>query len=220
MNYITHLNKILERFNSDPRLNSKHVSLYMALFRQWNYERFPTWIYIRRKEIMSSSKIGSSSTYHRVIKDLNNWKYVTYIPSFLMDPSSKIKMFGMDEKGLPLEIQPPPEGSSLMGRPRPIVEQPTIYNKHKNIKKAFIEKKEALKNAFEKEKMGSNSGLQFLRWLEKAYSEEELLKANWESLFPVWKKEQQLEGTKNKKVESHFEDNLKISKGKRYDQPL
>lgn len=220
MNYITHLNKTLERFNSDPRLNAKHVSLYMALFRQWNYERFPTWIYIRRKEIMNSSKIGSSSTYHRIVKDLNDWKYVTYRPSFLLDPSSKIKILGMDKKGIPLEIQPLPKGSSLMGRPRPIVEQPTIYNKHINIKKLFKEKKEALKNAFEKEKMGSNSGLQFLRWLEKAYSEEELLKTNWESLIPVWKKAQEAEKTKNKKVESHFEDNLKISKVKRYDQPL
>ena len=41
---------------------------------------------------MQLSKIGSKSTYHRCIKELNHWKYIVYFPSHNPYRGSKIKM--------------------------------------------------------------------------------------------------------------------------------
>jgi hypothetical protein len=91
-NYITHLNGALERFAEDSRLNPTHISLYMALFQCWNSNYFKEEFYVIRDELMSLSKIGSKSTYHRCIKDLDRWKYLRYNPSHNPFKGSKIKM--------------------------------------------------------------------------------------------------------------------------------
>ena len=40
MNYITHLTGFFDRAGKDYRLNSTHISLYMAIFQMWNVNRF------------------------------------------------------------------------------------------------------------------------------------------------------------------------------------
>jgi DNA topoisomerase IA len=49
--------------------------------------------YINREEVMTYSKIGSKSTYHRCIKELTYWKYILYIPSHNPFKGSSVKMF-------------------------------------------------------------------------------------------------------------------------------
>ena len=36
MNYIRMLTEVTERFKTDDRLNSTHISIYYALFQYWN----------------------------------------------------------------------------------------------------------------------------------------------------------------------------------------
>ena len=93
MNYIKHLNGILDQFSKDTRLNPTHISLYIALFQFWNYNRFPNEFYINREEVMKFSKIGSNTTYHRCIKELSHWKYILYSPSHNPFKGSKVKLF-------------------------------------------------------------------------------------------------------------------------------
>ena len=93
MNYIKHLNAVFQKFYSDKKLNTTHVSLYMALFQFWNINRFPEEFYIDRQEIMQLSKIGSTATYHGCLKQMNTWKYLKYMPSHNPYKGSKIKMF-------------------------------------------------------------------------------------------------------------------------------
>jgi hypothetical protein len=64
----------------------------MALFQVWNSTRFPEEFFVIRDEVMQLSKIGSKSTYHRCIKELNHWKYIVYFPSHNPYRGSKIKM--------------------------------------------------------------------------------------------------------------------------------
>ena len=68
MNYIKHLNAVFQKVYADKRLNTTHVSLYMALFQFWNLNRFREEFYIDRQEVMELSKIGSTATYHRCFK--------------------------------------------------------------------------------------------------------------------------------------------------------
>lgn len=93
VNYIKHLNGVFGQFSKDNRLNTTHISLYVALFQLWNNNFFREAFYINREEVMDYSKIGSKSTYHRCIKELSHWKYIDYEPSHNPFKGSRIKMF-------------------------------------------------------------------------------------------------------------------------------
>ena len=93
VNYIKHLNSVFERFAKDNRLNPTHISLYLALFQIWNNNRFMETFYINRDEVMLFSKIGSKSTYHRCLKELDNFGYILYLPSHNPFKGSRIKLF-------------------------------------------------------------------------------------------------------------------------------
>jgi len=45
---------------------------------------------------MHLSKIGSTATYHKSIKELSHWKYLLYMPSHNPFKGSKIKMFNFE----------------------------------------------------------------------------------------------------------------------------
>src|SRR5688500_1091583 len=55
MNYIRHLNTFFSHVKTDTRLTSSHVSLYMALFQYWNFNRFQNPFSIYRENIMQLS---------------------------------------------------------------------------------------------------------------------------------------------------------------------
>ena len=81
MNYIRHMNAFFTLVKKDERLTSSHVSLYMALFQYWNYNRFQNPFPVYRDNIMKLSKIGSKNTYHKCIKELHEAKYIYYQPT-------------------------------------------------------------------------------------------------------------------------------------------
>jgi len=99
MNYIKHINGVLQQFNGDSRLNPTHISLYIALFQLWNIHHFPEVFFIAREEVMKKSKIGSIATYHRCLRNLNDWKYIDYLPSHNPYKGSEIKMFIFEISG-------------------------------------------------------------------------------------------------------------------------
>lgn len=92
VNYIVHLNAVLERFNTDTRIKQGHITLYLAFFQKWNREFFKKTITINREFIMERAKFKSKTTYHNYLKDLNNWGYLNYFPSFHPARGSKIRM--------------------------------------------------------------------------------------------------------------------------------
>ncbi|PKD18417.1 hypothetical protein APR41_04505 [Salegentibacter salinarum] len=81
MNYIRLLTEVTEKFKNDDRLNATHISIYYALFQYWNLFRFRKQFFVQREEIMQASKVGSLTTYHRCIRELSKWNYITYLPS-------------------------------------------------------------------------------------------------------------------------------------------
>ena len=92
VNYILHLNSVFAKFSKDSRLNPSHISLYVALFQLWNSNHFPEEFFVNRDEVMQLAKVGSKSTYHRCIKELDYWKYIVYFPSHNPYKGSKIKL--------------------------------------------------------------------------------------------------------------------------------
>lgn len=93
MNYIKHLNKVMQRFYEDDRLLSTHISLYMALFHVWNKNRFTNPVSIIRTEVMKAAKISSLSTYTKCLRQLHDWQYLEYLPSFNPSLGSRVNLY-------------------------------------------------------------------------------------------------------------------------------
>ena len=81
MNYIRHLTAFLQKAKSDKRLNSSHVSLYLALFHYWNLNMFENPLSVNRAQMLELSKIGSQHTYYKCLKELHSFGYIRYFPS-------------------------------------------------------------------------------------------------------------------------------------------
>ena len=102
MNYIRHLNAFFSYVKSDTRLTSSHVSLYMALFQNWNVNRFKNPFPITREDVMSLSALGSKNTYHKCLKDLHHFGYIFYrasINKFHKSTVHMVKLSNGDDSG-------------------------------------------------------------------------------------------------------------------------
>ncbi|NVM67763.1 hypothetical protein FHW88_006094 [Mucilaginibacter sp. SG538B] len=74
--------KLLKRMSMDGRLNTTHVSLLSALFVQWQRAGFKSPFAVTRKTLMAFSRIASIATYHKCIKELDDYGYIRYQPSY------------------------------------------------------------------------------------------------------------------------------------------
>ncbi|MFC0345544.1 hypothetical protein [Epilithonimonas hispanica] len=98
MYYIKHLTDFFEKVTQDKILNPTHISLYIALFQLWNFNRFRNPISISRDEVMKISKISSKATYHKCIKELHARGYIDYQPSYNPFRGSHVVMFYFTDK--------------------------------------------------------------------------------------------------------------------------
>jgi hypothetical protein len=98
MNYIKHLTGFFDRTIQDHSINPTHMSLYITLFQYWNINRFQNPISITREEVMSISKICSTATYHKCMRELNEKGYIKYEPSFNPFKGSMVILFNFSEE--------------------------------------------------------------------------------------------------------------------------
>ena len=82
MNRAEQLSNFLLRATSDSTLSAIHISLCAALCSSWIASGFNNPFDISRKRLMNAARIKSKSTYHKIIKDLVDLKYLDYRPSF------------------------------------------------------------------------------------------------------------------------------------------
>jgi hypothetical protein len=66
----------------DPRINPVHISLYMAIMQHWNKNNCKSPICVFSWELMQLAKISGVATYHRSIKELHEYGYIKYEPSY------------------------------------------------------------------------------------------------------------------------------------------
>lgn len=116
VNYVKHLNGVFQQFARDSRLNPTHISLYMALFQLWNFNYFQAVFYINRQEVMKLSKIGSKSTYHRCIKELDHYDYVQYLPSHNEFHGSRVRLANFGTSSGQAVGQPRPKNGTSSGQ--------------------------------------------------------------------------------------------------------
>jgi hypothetical protein len=82
MNLTTELTGFMEGIREDPRICPSHISLFIAILQYWQEHECPHPICVFGKELMQLAKISASGTYHRNIRDLHEYGYIKYIPSY------------------------------------------------------------------------------------------------------------------------------------------
>ncbi len=223
VNYIKHLNAVFGQFSKDSRLNPTHISLYLAFFQVWNYNRFKDSFHVNRDDIMKLSKIGSKSTYHRCTKELHNYKYLIYEPSHNPFKGSIIKMLKFETtSGQPLDLGVPNQGQALVPSNK---HKQTIENSYKLPQP---KNENEVLDFFKKEKWPDIEAQKFynhyrsIGWKIGGKIKIE----NWHALAKNWMlKSEELKTGKQKPVLSAVEasrnqDNLHTVRNKNYNQPL
>lgn len=82
MGQVKELTNFYSAIREDHRIGISHISLYMALFQFYNLNQFRNPVGITRAAVMEVAKISGLATYHRCIKDLADFGYIQYKPSF------------------------------------------------------------------------------------------------------------------------------------------
>ena len=130
MNYIKHLASFFERVATDERLNPTHVSMYVSLFQFWNANRFQNPISISRNELMKVSKISAKATYHKCMKELNEWQYLKYKPSYNPFKGSLVYLFNSQPSNeQALIAHHTKKGTSIEQAQEPYINNTNIINK-------------------------------------------------------------------------------------------
>ncbi|MCX2839094.1 hypothetical protein OQ279_13135 [Salinimicrobium sp. MT39] len=243
MNYIKLLNAAFEKFYFDDRLNPAHVTLYLALFQEWNCSRFVGEISVNRRDLMRAAKIGSKSTYHRCIVNLNDWGYLDYFPSKSAFKGSRIRMCVLEKqetkaeedfdsfldgiagqyssKNVPVQSQYSPESGHL-SKPsspnhKPLVGSNINSTKLEKISKQPKDRMDVLL-FFNAKGLSPEEGKRFFDYYQKnewRTGDGEQVR-DWEALAHSWIKNTfRFSGKKFSK-----KDSLQTSNAKDYDQPL
>ena len=92
MEQVKELANFYTAIKDDHRIGTTHISLYMALFHFYNLNGFQNPIEITRASVMEAAKINGIATYHKCIKDLQEFDYILYTPSYNPAISSKVEL--------------------------------------------------------------------------------------------------------------------------------
>jgi len=82
MNNPLHFSDLFRFMAADRRINVWHFSIYMSLYHKWLVNGHVNPVSISRKQIMEQTHIGSIVTYHKCIRQLRDFGYIIYEPSY------------------------------------------------------------------------------------------------------------------------------------------
>lgn len=84
------LSDFFSAINKDGRISITHIGIYAALLQRWKEQEFAIPMMAFSSEIMALAKISSSATYYKCIRELNEFGYIRYEPSFNRNLGSNI----------------------------------------------------------------------------------------------------------------------------------
>jgi hypothetical protein len=86
--------EVLSRFFAaiarDPRISFTHISLFAALVQYRQEHGFDNPVQFFSHQIMRLAKISGTATYARIIRELDEYGYIRYEPSYNRNQGSKI----------------------------------------------------------------------------------------------------------------------------------
>ncbi len=95
MGEVKELTNFFAAIREDHRVGTSHISLYMALFQLYNVNQFQNPVTITRASVMAVAKISGLATYHKCIKDLAEFGYIHYQPSYNPAINSQVTLLDL-----------------------------------------------------------------------------------------------------------------------------
>lgn len=86
------LGNYFERVTKESRFYPTHISLLMALFFYSDSEAPEKSFWVSRPKLMHFSRVRSIATYHKNIRDLVDYGYIEYIPSWHPLKGSRVRL--------------------------------------------------------------------------------------------------------------------------------
>lgn len=90
MDRLTCFSTFFGAIKSDARISITHIGIYAALLQYRIENGFANPIQVFSHEIMRLAKISAAMTYHKCVRDLSDYGYIRYEPSFNRKKGSKI----------------------------------------------------------------------------------------------------------------------------------
>lgn len=118
MNYVHHTRAAHEHLSQQAQARPHHVSLYWALFFEWNAARFPAGLDLDHPATMRAARIGNERTYRAALYDLDTWQLLAYQPSQ--------SRYGRSRCFLTDLSQPPPTTGGTSAPDEPVVQGPEV----------------------------------------------------------------------------------------------
>ncbi|HEY1053503.1 MAG TPA: hypothetical protein VGE24_00140 [Emticicia sp.] len=84
------LSQFFSYIEKDPRISITHIGIYASLLQYRKDKGFKNPIIVFSNEIMPIAKISSPATYLKCVRDLSDFGYIRYEPSFNKNRGSKI----------------------------------------------------------------------------------------------------------------------------------
>lgn len=77
----------------DFRISTTHISIYAALLQYRVDKGFINPIKVFKHEVSLIAKVSSAQTYYKCVRELSEYGYIKYEPSFKKTQGSKIYFF-------------------------------------------------------------------------------------------------------------------------------
>jgi hypothetical protein len=90
MELYTPLAGFFAAIKKDCRISVTHIGIYAAVLQYWQQQGCPVPLQVYSYELMEVAKISSKTTYHQYIRDLHDYGYIKYEPSFKRNARSKV----------------------------------------------------------------------------------------------------------------------------------
>ena len=99
MKEVREITDFMERVSMDARLGPMHVSLYFAMLYGWLLQGCQGGIVVRASELMPLAKIQSPTSFYRCLRQLNEFGYIDYHPSFGLAERSRVYLPLLEKMG-------------------------------------------------------------------------------------------------------------------------
>ena len=90
MEFLKPLSDFFSAIEDDPRISITHIGIYAALLQYWSEHQSENPVQVFSYQIMRIAKLSSAITYHKRVKELSEYGYIKYEPSFNRKKGSKI----------------------------------------------------------------------------------------------------------------------------------
>jgi len=74
--------KFMTTIRDDPRIGVTHIGLYVALLTLWQLRKKEHPLSVFSYDVMPYCKLFGPATYHRNIRQLHQYGYIKYVPSY------------------------------------------------------------------------------------------------------------------------------------------